>query len=68
MPTASSGFALQTNGDLEKFEADRYYTNKNHSTLEKWQVTCIDHKTINGIRIPKKKCNLEIERRRFQMA
>jgi hypothetical protein len=52
MPTASSGFALQTNGDLEKFEADRYYINNNHSSLEKWQVTCINHKTINGIRIP----------------
>jgi hypothetical protein len=51
---ASGIFFFKANGDFEKFEADRYYINNNHSSLEKWQVTCIDHKTINGIRIPVK--------------
>ncbi|HLP38349.1 DUF6544 family protein [Lacibacter sp.] len=52
--TASGVFCFNANGDVVKFEADRYYINNNHSSLEKWQVTCIDHKTINGIRIPVK--------------
>lgn len=52
--TASGIFYFKENGDVEKFEADRYYINNNHSSLEKWQVTCIDHKTMNGIRIPVK--------------
>ncbi len=52
--TASGIFYFKTNGDVEKFEADRYYINNNRSSLEKWQVTCIDHKTMNGIRIPVK--------------
>lgn len=56
--TAASGiFYFTRNGDLEKFEADRYYINKNQSSLEKWQVTCIDYKTFDGIRIPVK-CNV----------
>lgn len=52
--TASGIFYFKKNGDFEKFEADRYYISNNRSSLEKWQVTCIDHKTINGIRIPVK--------------
>lgn len=52
--TASGIFYFNANGDLEKFEADRYYINNNHSSLEKWQVTCVDHKTFDGIRIPVK--------------
>ena len=52
--TASGIFYFTTNGDLEKFEADRYYINKNESSLEKWQVTCIAYKTFDGIRIPVK--------------
>ena len=52
--TASGIFYFTTNGDLEKFEADRYYINKNESSLEKWQVTCIAYKTFHGIRIPVK--------------
>jgi hypothetical protein len=52
--TASGVFCFKENGDVEKFEADRYYINNNHSSLEKWQVTCIHHKTMNGIRIPVK--------------
>ncbi|MEJ8842800.1 DUF6544 family protein [Lacibacter sp. H375] len=52
--TASGVFRFNSNGDVEEFEADRYYINNNHSSIEKWQVTCIDHKTMNGIRIPVK--------------
>ena len=52
--TASGIFYFTTNGDLEKFEADRYYINQNESSLEKWQVTCIAYKTFDGIRIPVK--------------
>lgn len=52
--TATGFFYFHENGDLEKFEADRYYINNNHSSLERWQVSCIDHKTMSGIRIPVK--------------
>lgn len=51
---ASGIFHFTKNGGLEKFEADRYYINQNKSSLEKWIVTCIDYKTIDGIRIPVK--------------
>ena len=51
---ASGVFYFHANGDLAKFEADRYYISNNVSSLEKWQVTCIDYKTIDGIRIPVK--------------
>ncbi|MFY7838677.1 MAG: DUF6544 family protein [Lacibacter sp.] len=52
--TASGIFYFNANADLQKFEADRYYNNNNRSTLERWEVTCIHHQTINGIRIPVK--------------
>ena len=52
--TASGVFSFNKNGNIEKFEANRYYIKNNHSSLEKWQVTCIHHKTMNGIRIPVK--------------
>lgn len=52
--TASGIFYFNSKGDLQKFEADRYYNNNNSSSLEKWQVTCVHHQTVNGIRIPVK--------------
>ncbi|NCU02447.1 MAG: hypothetical protein GXC73_00545 [Chitinophagaceae bacterium] len=50
--TATGFFSFHENGDLQKFEAERYYISNRQSSLEKWQVSCIDHRTMNGIRIP----------------
>lgn len=49
---ASGIFYFNSNADLVKFEADRYYTANKKSAIEKWQVTCKDYKSFNGIRIP----------------
>ncbi|QHT71309.1 hypothetical protein GXP67_33965 [Rhodocytophaga rosea] len=47
-------FRFSAQGDVESFEAQRYYSRKAGATLEKWLVTIDKHsfKEFGGIRIP----------------
>jgi hypothetical protein len=50
-------FIFNTNGDFERFEADRYYIKgKEEPRLEKWVVTTVPgaYKLFDGVRIPYK--------------
>jgi hypothetical protein len=51
---AAGIFRFSEQGDVESFEAQRYYTRKEGATLEKWVVTVDknDFKEFEGIRIP----------------
>ncbi len=55
--TVSGIFIFNTNGDFERFEADRYYIKgKEEPRLEKWVVTTVPgaYKLFDGVRIPYK--------------
>jgi hypothetical protein len=51
---ASGIFRFTSEGDLESFEAQRYFTRKEGATLENWLITIDKNgfKEFEGIRIP----------------
>ena len=50
--TASGLFTFNDRGDVIGFNSERYMENKGAYTLEKWQITNLQFKELNGIRIP----------------
>lgn len=50
--TASGIFRFTADGDIESFEADRYYVTGKKSSLEKWQIRNKAYKSFHGVRIP----------------
>jgi hypothetical protein len=49
--TVQGTFRFNTEGDLLSFEADRYYQQRNGSTLEKWMITATAYEQFNGLRL-----------------
>ena len=49
--SASGIFRFTPAGDMESFEAKRYYDRKDGATLEDWLVTVKGYKVFNGVRI-----------------
>ncbi len=49
--SASGIFRFTPAGDMESFEAKRYYDRKEGATLEDWLVTMKGYKVFNGVRI-----------------
>jgi hypothetical protein len=50
--TASGIFTFTPDGDMQSFDAKRYYDRKTGATLEDWHVEAKAFKSFNGIRIP----------------
>ncbi len=50
--TASGVFTFDENGDMIRFEADRYYERKEGATLERWEVRNTTYREFDGMRIP----------------
>ena len=52
--TASGVFGFTPEGDVESFEAQRYYSRKEAATLETWHISVEPgtYRSFNGIRIP----------------
>jgi hypothetical protein len=49
--TAGATFYFQTNGDVKRIEADRYYGGGEDAKKEKWIVDVTGVKVMNGVRI-----------------
>ncbi len=53
--TSESGiFTFNENGDVIKFEADRYREMGGNYSKERWVIDITEHKILNGIKIPTK--------------
>ncbi|MFD1163926.1 DUF6544 family protein [Hwangdonia seohaensis] len=52
--SVSGVFTFSKEGDLVSFEAERYYSGKDNSKLEKWFVKMDGYKVFNGVKIPNK--------------
>lgn len=50
--SASGVFTFSKTGDINQFEALRYYEQNSDFTPEKWIINCGLHKEMNGTRIP----------------
>ncbi len=50
--TASGVFYFAANGDMQSFEANRYYDRPEGATLERWHVETITTAELNGTRMP----------------
>ncbi len=50
--TASGVFSFAESGDMQSFEADRYYDRPEGATLERWHVETIKTGEFNGRRVP----------------
>lgn len=47
-------FRFRENGEMQSFEADRYYGGGPDASMEKWIVDAVGYKTFDGYRIPNK--------------
>lgn len=52
--SVSGIFKFSKHGDMQSFEAKRYYGAGEHATLETWLIKTITYKDFNGYRIPNK--------------
>lgn len=52
--SVSGIFKFSKHGDMQSFEAKRYYGAGEHATLETWRIKTIAYKDFNGYRIPSK--------------
>ena len=50
--TVAGTFQFTPAGDLQSFEADRYYDRKGMSTLERWHIETKDWAVFDGVRMP----------------
>lgn len=50
--TASATLYFDSEGKMTNFEAQRYYTEGNKSSLETWTTPIKEYKEINGMRLP----------------
>jgi len=50
--SASGVFSFNENGDMQSFEANRYYDRPEGATLERWHVETITTAELNGTRMP----------------
>jgi len=50
--SASGVFSFNENGDMQSFDANRYYDRPEGATLERWHVETITTAELNGTRMP----------------